>query len=309
MAQPQNAFANTNAPIPSTVLLLDEATRTLFFLPSQSAQPTLASVFYRFEPGTVSRVGSALEKANLTTTPLAERVTHFASITQNKLGHITLDATWGETVLKFFSQAGNFAAALERAQARTQPAWPPVSGFANSTLKNQNGQIFLFSVRDSQNTGILDKIDFVRFHPNGKIVRTYWSRAFNDPTATETAISAIEKASAQFLKLTKELATNSLKLTPQTTEPEAQILIVFSKLIKEREVLLVEKALKEFVKGEPSAMLVPYEISAKEIRYQTPVLISKFTAFSARIKELNPKLTALREHNSNIVTIQEQTLP
>jgi hypothetical protein len=87
---------------------------------------------------------------------------------------------------------------------------------------------------------------------------------------------------------------------------EKTMVVVFDKRIGERDVLLAEAALKETGGKDLEALLIPAEVNRTEVRYQTPVSIEKFGAFAMRLKELNAKLTAVRQGETNVVTVQVQ---
>lgn len=284
--------AKSASSLPTAVLLMNEATREVFLLPPESVTSTpQASAYYSFRPAAVVRTVSSAEKANATDTPLAERVTYFASVVQKRLGTLRLDSNWGEFVVNFVAASGNLAAALNK----TESAWPPPQGLAASTLAQKNGQLFVFTVREAGAGSTLEKIDLMKFYENGRIDRTYWSRSLNDPTRAESALSALEKATSQFQKITK--------LQPMPYD-STKMRIVFSKLTSERDVLTTESAIKSTLAEANDALLIPHEVSPSEVQYQTPLDIAKFSNFATRLKELNPKLMAVKQGETNLVSVQ-----
>ncbi len=283
------------AGIPTVLLLLDENTRDVFVMPPDSSKISAQNDFFQIHPATVLRTGVAPEKANATDTPLTERLTHFASVAQKKLGTLHLDAAWGSSVVQFVSASGNLTASFEK----TETPWPPAVNFSASTLSHQNGQILVFTVRDASKMGILEKIDLIRLDGSGKIIRTFWSRSLNDPTITESALNAIDKATTQFQK---SLRTENISFD------EKNMRMVFDKRIGERDVLTTETALKDQLKNAPDAILIPFDVSETEVRYQTPVPLSKLQTFLERLKELDTRLSGVRTGETSDIQIRVQGL-
>lgn len=269
--------------IPLTSILIDEKTRNVFMLPVDTNLPqrqtNLLNSDYTFFHGRPFQASKAFEEhINSTSSQLSERLGAFTNNVVAKLNskqtHV-LNHEWSQKVAQFIAAS----APAQGVFSESKTAWPPAIPFAASTLKEERGTILVFTVRNAERSGVLEKIDFIRFE-NSNVLRTYWSRSMNDPTLQETASSAISKVTAHFVKQ---------NIASKTRPIENGIRIVVDRLVLEKEVVTVENIIRK-ISGQSDALLVPYEVTKADIRYSTPVSLDRLDKLVELVKLEAPNL-------------------
>lgn len=266
-------------------LLVDEKSREVYVLPpeavaalqgAQDAQGGQGTQISRgafvFKAG-VARTGKVTEvDVNSQSTPLAERVGVFAQAALMKMTQgpaMFYNADWARQVLEFL---GTAATTVTSAQAEQRSTWPPALAFSASPLAQGRGYVLVFSVRNAEKSGALEKLDFLRFS-EGHTTRSYWSRHVNDPTLQESAFKAIEKVAGHF-KRQQKLAL------PEVSETSLRLIV--DKKVGEKDLVAIEGILKAMAGGD--VLLLPYEVTRADVRYATPVQTSKLGKVVEKIR-------------------------
>lgn len=274
-------LANSVLTVPLAALLIDERTNDIFVLPPEAAVKVQGKVNnFSVKPGKYSKTPDPLHRElDSVETQLSDRLGSFAAAVTKRMTGLTFEynTTWAENALQFV----NDSFSLRAFSTLKQLPWPPASGLAASTLKSDEGALFVFTVRSSDKTGILEKADLIRIRSSGH-TRSYWSRHLNDPTQKETVPLVLDKLSAHYVKQQR------LKL-PMFNETKLRLIV--DRKVSERDVAKIEDALRSISLG-GDFLLVPYEVNKNDIRYNTPVEFSRQERLIAKINKDIPNVYA-----------------
>jgi hypothetical protein len=275
--------------IPTAVLVLNEQTKETFVLPAEGlpSQPvsmsasTERSPEFLFYQGVLPSPNAIMKDVNSLQTTLSERAGLFWHASRKKLSslNVQLSAPFAESAMRFLTSS----AALAATSSEPRSVWPPALPMSASTLSGQEGLLLVFTVRGADKTSVLEKVDYLRFQATEGMTRVYWSRSMNDPTLAETPAQAIDKVGASLIR--------NLKAGKPQEISAAHARIVVDKKVGDRDLLSVESLLKSFsVSGE--FVLVPYEVTKADIRYQTPLKSDQSSRIVERINKTVPGVLA-----------------
>jgi hypothetical protein len=272
--------------IPLVALLVNELTREVYVLPPESVptnQPENGSV--RFLPATPLNTKGivSVDKLNASDTPLPDRLGMLMQHVGKRIGHTRYSQEYAASVMSFVINSGF----LEKNITQGRPPWPPVTGFALSPLAKGNGIIAVFSYRSGDKSGILSSIDFTRIDA-GSVIRSYWSRNLNDPTAADKTSEAVEKVVAHFQKS---------QTAPKPGRVENRLRIAIDRRVPERDLAQIESAIKTIAAASVEAPLVPIAVDRNDIRYQTSIEVGQLDTFIAKLKSTLPALNARKISN------------
>jgi hypothetical protein len=272
--------------LPMTALLVNELTREIYILPPESVpaeQPT--DGLARFLPATpmTNKGAVSVDKLNALDTPLGERLGLLMGYIGKRLGSTKYSSEYALSVMNFINNSGT----LEKGLTQGRPPWPPVTGFALSPLAKQNGIIAVFSFRNGDKTGILSSIDLTRID-SGSIVRSYWSRNLNDPTASDKTSEAVEKIISHFQKS---------QAAPKPGRRENRLRIAIDRRVSERDLAQIESTIKTLATSPSEIPLIPIAVDRNDIRYQTPIDVGQSDSFLAKLKTALPALNARKISN------------
>ena len=274
-----NVGNTTALGVPFAAFLVDEKTHDVYVTPSEAvpAQQNPDS-FYHFKPANILSSKPSESQLNSVESALADRAAVFALYTSSKLSTLKIrpDTTWAREVVQFLEGAGRLQ--LVRAEMRV---WPPPVTFAASTLVGKQGVVAIFTVRNAEKSGVLEKFDVLRF-AQGQLVRSYWSRSIQDPAMNDKVPKIFDRMTAHFLKQVR---------SPKIENSEGVIRLIVDKKLSEKDLTAVETILRTYVVGTDN-ILVPYEVTRADVRYFTPVVNTRIDRVLDRIKKDLPSVHA-----------------
>ena len=271
--------AKSNLEVPFAALLIDEKSHDVYVYPPEAVpQSEQEGSYYHFKPASASNIKPTEFQLSSLESSLPDRATVFASLTLSKLSSLRVhsNVAWAREVVVFLEGAGK----LQTVRAQNRP-WPPSVTLAASPLLQKQGVVAVFTVRNSEKSGILEKLDLARF-AQGHLIRSYWSRSIQDPALTEKVPKVFERMTTHFLKQIK---------SPKIQNHDGVIRLIVDKKVPEKELAAVEGILRSYVVGNDN-ILVPYEVTRADVRYFTPVVNTRIDRLLDRIKKDVPGVHA-----------------
>lgn len=274
------SLSNSASSIAAISLLIDEHSGDAFVLPPDSTVGILqrTNEKYHIHPGKFANQANPTDTVLASTeTTLAERVGLYTAALQKRLGSAELDfnKTWSAQVINFLQEATGVG------QMTRATLWPPPISLGESTLNGEDGFVFVFVVRGSDKSSVLDKVDLMRLR-GSRFTRSYWSRNLNDPTQKEPVAKILDKVTTHFIKQYKSVIPK---------KEDGKIHFVFDKKVSDRDVAKIEAVLRPAALGW-DILLVPYEVNKTDIRYTSPVEARKLNKVIARINKEVPSVYA-----------------
>lgn len=167
---------------------------------------------------------------------------------------------------------------------RDPQVWPPEVPFTVSGLSQPQGVSVVFGVKVFEKQPVLlERVD-AWAQVDGRFLRSYWSRAIQDPTNSSTVLKIMQRIGISFQRSWR---------APSAPAPNQEALrVLVDKKISERELASLESVVKAFSKGVAETHLVPVDVSKDGILYQTKIPRGKIQEVVARFSKEIPALKA-----------------